>query len=156
LGRCSTGEAHATSTRYVSPNKNLKCAMKNVMFVCQDNSYSQIAEAWMRDFVGDRIFVASAGLAIAKQIPNFVRVMNEVDIDISDNEPKLLSDYHPYNFDAVISLCTMSMRLPEQWMMCRFFDEWIVPQPEEESSEAYRYIRDDIRDKVKVFLRFEQ
>ena len=129
------------------------CAMKNVIFVCQDNSYSQIAAAWMRDFEGDLIFVASAGLSIAKHIPNFARVMNEVGIDISDNNSKLLSDYHPYNFDAVISLCTMSMRLPEQWMMCRIFDEWIVPQPEEESLEEYRYVRDDIRDKVKVLLR---
>lgn len=127
--------------------------MKNVMFVCQDNTYSQIAKAWMCDFVGDRIFVASAGLTFGQSSPYFARVMNEVGLDISDNDPKLLSDYHPYNFDAVISLCTMSMRLPEEWMMCRLFDEWIVPHPEAESSASYRYIRDDIRDKVEGLLR---
>ncbi len=130
--------------------------MKNVMFVCQDNSYSRIAAEWIRDFARGSIFVSSAGLSFGQINPNFVRVMNEVGIDISDYDPKLLSDYHPYNFDAVISLCTMSMSLPEQWMMCRFFDEWIVPQPEEESSEAYRYVRDDIRDQVEDFLRSNQ
>jgi arsenate reductase (thioredoxin) len=128
-------------------------SMKSVMFVCQDNIYSQIAKAWMYDFVGSELFVASAGLTECQSSPCFARVMSEVGLDISDHAPKLLSDYHPYNFDAVISLCTMSMRLPEQWMMCRFFDEWIVPQPEEESSEVYRYVRDDIRDQVVVFLR---
>jgi arsenate reductase len=128
--------------------------MKNVIFVCQDNSYAQIAAGWMRDFVGDRISVESAGLMFGQCSPYFARVMNEVGIDISDNDPKLLSDYHPYNFDAMISLCTMSMRLPEEWMMCRVFDEWIVPQPEKESSESYRYIRDDIKDKVEGFLRY--
>lgn len=127
--------------------------MKNVMFVCQDNTYAQIAKAWMCDFVGGDIFVVSTGLALSQSSPYFARVMNEVGLDISDHDPKLLSDYHPHNFDAVISLCTMSMRLPEQWMMCRFFDEWIVPQPEAESSEAYRYIREDIRNKVEDFLR---
>jgi arsenate reductase (thioredoxin) len=127
-------------------------SMKNVMFVCQDNSYAQIAKAWMCDFVGDSIFVASAGLTLSQSSPYFARVMSEVGLDISDNNPKLLSDYHPYNFDAVISLCTMSMRLPEEWMMCRFFDEWIVPQLEKESLEAYRYVRDDIRDQVEGFL----
>jgi len=126
--------------------------MKNVMFVCQDNTYSQIAEAWMRDFVGDSIFVASAGLSVGQSSANFVQVMNEVGIDISDNATKLLSDYHPHNFDAVISLCTMSMRLPEQWMMTRVFDEWILAQPEAQSSESYRHIRDDIRDKVDILL----
>jgi arsenate reductase (thioredoxin) len=129
--------------------------MKSVMFVCQDNSYSQIAQAWMYDFVEGDIFVASAGLTLGQFSPYFARVMNEVGLDISDHDPKLLSDYHPYNFDAVISLCAMSMRLPEQWMMCRFFDEWIVPQPEEESSAAYRYVRDDIREQVEGFLRSE-
>ncbi len=128
--------------------------MKNVMFVCQDNTYAQIAKAWMDDFVGEHIFVASAGLAFGQCSPYIARVMNEVGIDISDNNPQLLSDYDPYNFDTVISLCTMSVRLPEQWMMCRSFDEWIVPQSEEESSEAYRYVRDDIRDKVEVLLSY--
>lgn len=128
--------------------------MKNVMFVCQDNTYAQIAKAWMDDFVEERIFVASTGLEFGQFSPCLARIMNEVGIDISDNAPQLLSDYDPYNFDTVISLCTMSMRLPEQWMMCRSFDEWIVPQPEEESSEAYRYIRDNIRDKVEILLSY--
>ncbi len=124
--------------------------MKNVMFVCEDNTYSQIAEAWMYDFVQENIFVASAGLSIGQSNPNFIRVMNEVSIDISGNTPKILNDYDSHHFDAVISLCTMSMRLPEQWMMTRIFDEWILPQPD--SYESYRQIRDDIRDKVDVLL----
>ena len=129
--------------------------MKNVMFVCQDNTYSQIAEAWMRSFVPDTIFVASSGLKNSQSSstnPNLVDVMNEVGIDISDHQPKLLSDYRPENFDAVISLCDFSMRIPENWMLSRIFDEWILPQLEVNSNDSCRHIRDDIRDKVDLLL----
>jgi arsenate reductase len=129
--------------------------MKNVMFVCQDNTYSQIAEAWMRSFVPDTIFVASSGLKNSQSSstnPNLVDVMNEVGIDISDHQPKLLSDYRPENFDAVISLCDFSMRIPENWMLSRIFDEWILPQLEVNSHDSCRHIRDDIRDKVDLLL----
>lgn len=126
--------------------------MKNVMFVCQDNTYSQIAEAWMRAFVEDTIFVVSSGLRNSLSNPKLVRVMNEVGIDISDREPKLLSDYRPENFDSVISLCDFSTRLPENWMLSRVFDEWILPQLEIESDESCRHIRDDIKDKVELLL----
>ena len=129
--------------------------MKNVMFVCRDNTYSQIAEAWMRSFVSDGIFVVSAGLNNGQSSPTspkLVDVMNEVGIDISDHQPKLLSDYRPENFDAVISLCDFSMRIPENWMLSRIFDEWILPQLEVDSNDSFRHIRDDIRDKVDLLL----
>ena len=129
--------------------------MRNVMFVCQDNTYSPIAEAWMRSFVADSIFVASSGLSNSQSratSPKLVNVMNEVGIDISDHQPKLLSDYRPENFDAVISLCDFSMRLPDNWMLTRIFDEWILPQLEVNSNDSCRHIRDDIRDKVDLLL----
>jgi arsenate reductase len=129
--------------------------MKNVMFVCQDNTYSQIAEAWMRSFVSDGIFVASSGLSNNQSrttSAELVNVMNEVGIDISDHQPKLLSDYRPENFDAVISLCDFSMRIPDNWMLSRIFDEWMLPQLEVNSSDSCRHIRDDIRDKVDLLL----
>jgi arsenate reductase len=129
--------------------------MKNVMFVCQDNTYSQIAEAWMRSFVSDGIFVASSGLSNNQSratSAELVNVMNEVGIDISDHQSKLLSDYRPENFDAVISLCDFSMRIPDNWMLSRIFDEWMLPQLEVNSSDSCRHIRDDIRDKVDLLL----
>lgn len=129
--------------------------MKNVMFVCQDNTYSQIAEAWMRSFVSDGIFVASSGLSNNQSratSAELVNVMNEVGIDISDHQPKLLSDYRPENFDAVISLCDFSMRIPDNWMLSRIFDEWMLPQLEVNSSDSCRHVRDDIRDKVDLLL----
>jgi arsenate reductase len=129
--------------------------MKNVMFVCQDNTYSQIAEAWMRSFVSDGIFVASSGLSNSQSratSAELVNVMNEVGIDISDHQSKLLSDYRPENFDAVISLCDFSMRIPDNWMLSRIFDEWMLPQLEVNSSDSCRHVRDDIRDKVDLLL----
>ncbi len=126
--------------------------MKNVMFVCQDNTYSQLAEAWMRSFVEDSIFVVSTGLSNGQCSPKLINVMNEVGIDISDRETKLLGDYRPENFDVVISLCNFSMRLPETWMLSRIFDEWILPQLDAESSKSCRQVRDNIRDKVDLLL----
>jgi len=122
------------------------------MFVCQDQTYAQIAEAWMHYFVKDAISATSSGLSAGHISPNFVSVMSEVGIDVSKNASKLLSDYHPKNFDAVISLGNSSTRLPEDWMLRQVFDEWILSQPEVESPESCRQVRDDIKDRIDVLL----
>jgi len=44
------------------------------------------------------------------------------------------------------------MRIPENWMLSRIFDEWILPQLEVDSNDSCRHIRDDIRDKVDLLL----
>ena len=126
--------------------------MKNVMFVCFDSTYSIVAEAWMRYLSKDTIAVTSSGLRVEQVSPHFVKVMDEVNLDIRGIEPKPISDYNPKDFDAVVSLCNSNMSLPEDWMLRRVFDEWALPQIQDMPLEAYRQIRDDIRDRIDLLL----
>jgi arsenate reductase len=126
--------------------------MKNVMFVCQDNTYSQIAAAWMRHLAKETVSVTSTGLHVGQSGSPFAQAMDEVGIVLNGQNPKLLNDYHPQNFDAVISLGHGSMRLPDEWMLRQVFDEWILPHLEVESLESLRQVRDDIRDRIDVLL----
>lgn len=126
--------------------------MKNVMFVCLDSTCSIVAEAWMRYIAKGAISVTSSGLSVGQVSPKFVQAMDEVDLNIRGMKTKLISDYNPKDFDAVISLCNSNMRLSEDWMLRRVFDEWVLPQIQDESLESYRQIRDDIRDKIDILL----
>jgi arsenate reductase len=58
-----------------------------VLFVCVHNSArSQMAEAFMNKFAGDRFHAESAGLEPGILNPLVVKVMQEIGIDISRNE----------------------------------------------------------------------
>jgi hypothetical protein len=77
-------------------------AMKpSVLFVCRHNTgRSQMAEAYLRHFLGDRVDVASAG-TVGAELPDpaVVAVMAEDGIDISNTRPKLLDAPFPSQSD---------------------------------------------------------
>ena len=66
-----------------------------ILVLCTGNSArSQIAEAFLRKYHGDRFAVASAGTQPKPQVhPLAVRVMNEIGIDISDQRPKDVNEF---------------------------------------------------------------
>ena len=65
----------------------------SVLFVCVHNAgRSQMAAGWLTHLAGDRIEVRSAGSAPAEQInPVAVEAMAEVGIDITAEQPKILT-----------------------------------------------------------------
>ena len=67
--------------------------MKRVLFVCVHNSgRSQMAAAFLEKLAGGRVEVDSAGTQPSDAInPAVVEVMREKGIDVSDNNPKLLT-----------------------------------------------------------------
>ena len=63
--------------------------MIRVLFLCIHNSArSQIAEAYMKKFGGDKFIAESAGIETGALNPLAVEVMKEDGIDISQNETK--------------------------------------------------------------------
>ena len=79
----------------------------NVLFICSGNSArSQMAEAFLREFAGDKFDVYSAGLE-AKGIHRYTRqVMEEIGFDISDQYSKSLSKYlGKKHFGIIITVC---------------------------------------------------
>lgn len=63
---------------------------QSVLFLCTGNSCrSQMAEAFLRSFAGDRFDVFSAGTHPASEIhPLALEVMSEIGLDMSGQEPK--------------------------------------------------------------------
>jgi arsenate reductase (thioredoxin) len=123
--------------------------MKKVMFVCKKNSRrSQMAEGFARTFGTDKIAVTSSGLAASHVDPISVQVMSEVGIDISNQSSKELSNYRPEDYDAVISLCGCGVNLPEAWVNREVFEDWQLDDPEGESIDTFRKVRDQVKERI--------
>jgi arsenate reductase (thioredoxin) len=123
--------------------------MKKVMFVCKKNSRrSQMAEGFARTLGAGKIAVTSSGLAASHVDPITVQVMSEIGIDISNQSSKSLSDYNAEDYDAVISLCGCGVNLPEAWVIREVFADWQLDDPEGESIETFRRVRDQVKERV--------
>ncbi len=79
-----------------------------VLFLCVHNSArSQMAEAFLKKYGGDRFSVESAGLEPGTLNPVVVDVMKELNIDISQNKTKGVFEFVKSGrlFDFVITVC---------------------------------------------------
>ncbi len=118
----------------------------SVLFVCRHNTgRSQMAEAYLRHFLGDEVDVASAG-TIAADVPDpgVVAVMAEDGIDISSARPKLLDAGRVANADRIITMGCDVEGVP------RIDDDWGLPDPKGQSPERVRDIRDVVRAKARA------
>ena len=108
-----------------------------VLFVCKHNTgRSQMAEAFLRRFVGDDVEVASAGtIAADRPDPGVVAAMAEIEMDISSARPKLL-DPVVARADRIITMGCDVQGVP------RVDDDWGLPDPKGQSAERVREIRD--------------
>jgi len=79
---------------------------KKVIFICKNNSgRSQLAEALLKNTYGDFYDVYSAGSDPLEINPLTIKVLSELDIDISQNKSKSLEKFQGREFDYVVSLC---------------------------------------------------
>ncbi len=133
-----------------------------VLFLCTQNSArSQIAEAFLREYGGDRFEAYSAGCSAAEEVhPYAVRVMKEVGIDIEDQYPKGLRTYMgKVHFGYVITVCARAEKdCPTVFPGMGFKLSWLfddprgVEVPEEERLEKFREVRDQIEEKIVRWL----
>jgi arsenate reductase len=78
-----------------------------VLFLCTGNSCrSQMAEGWARRLKGDVIDAYSAGTHPKALDPLAVRVMADVGIDISAQQPTSLDALQHLPFDYVVTVCS--------------------------------------------------
>lgn len=138
-------------------------AKYRVLFLCVHNSArSQMAEAFLLKYGGDRFEAMSAGLEPGKLNQNVVKVMREIDIDISGNKTKSAFELYKqgHHFSYVIAVCDA-----EAAEKCPIFPgvtmrlHWPFPDPsaftgsEDDVLEKTRSVRDSIKDKILEFLR---
>ena len=117
-----------------------------VLFVCKHNTgRSQMAEAFLREFAGHRVRVASAGtIAADRPDPGVVAAMAEIGIDISAARPKLLDATIADGADRIITMgCDVEG-------IARIDDDWGLPDPKGQSPERLREIRDMVRDRARA------
>ncbi len=79
---------------------------KNILVLCTGNSCrSQIAEGYLRFFVGDKASVYSAGIETHGVNPRAIAVMKEDGIDISNHTSNHIDEYKNVEFDLVLTVC---------------------------------------------------
>ena len=86
-------------------------AKQKVLFVCVHNSArSQMAEAFLKKYSGNRFEVESAGMEPGKLNPIVVEAMKEAGIDISQNKTKSVFDFFKQGkaYDYVVTVCDES------------------------------------------------
>jgi arsenate reductase len=128
---------------------------KRVLFLCTGNSCrSQMAEAWARKLLGDRVEAYSAGVAPSGLDPRAVKAMAEVGIDISGQSSKHVDELPQTEFDFVITLCDEAgQSCPVFPARVRVIHRGFQDPPllalsardEEEAMGHYRRIREEIR-----------
>ena len=80
--------------------------MKNILVLCTGNSCrSQIAEAYLRHFAGEKAEIYSAGVETHGVNPRAIATMKEDGIDISQHTSNNINEYVNIYFDFVITVC---------------------------------------------------
>lgn len=128
---------------------------KKVLFLCTGNSCrSQMAEGLVKDLFGQTIECFSAGIVKHGLNPLAVKVMGEIDIDISNHHSKTLEDLKDVCFDLVVTVCsnaneTCPLFLGNTKTIHQGFDDPPTlakdSSSEDEALIHYRRVRDEIK-----------
>ena len=127
--------------------------MKKVLFVCVENAgRSQIAEGFFKKLAPSDYDGISAGIIPVSEInPLAIKAMKEVDIDISDNKSKLVTNEMIEESDSVVNMgCMDKESCPA--LFVEEIDDWDIEDPKGKSIEEIRKIRDSIETKVKKLV----
>ena len=121
----------------------------SVLFVCVHNAgRSQMAAGWLRHLARNQIEVRSAGSMPAEQInPIAVEAMAEEGIDITAEEPKVLTTEAVQDSDVVI---TMGCGDACPYFPGKRYEDWKLDDPAGQGIGAVRPIRDEIRFRIET------
>ena len=131
-----------------------------VMFLCTGNSCrSQMAEGLAKELGKGKITAYSAGLNPQGVNPKAVAVMKEIGIDISSQQSKSVDPELLQKMDVIITLCDNAAESCPVTPPGVKRIHWSLKDPakakgtEEEIMNEFRKIRDEIKERFKVFLR---
>jgi len=134
--------------------------MKKIMFLCTGNSCrSQMAEGFAREYGEETVDAYSAGLTPAGVNPRAVAVMKEIGIDISKQKSEAIDGKLLKQMDVIITLCGHAEALCPRTPPGIKRIHMPVDDPvgtigsEEEIMRAFRRARDEIKEKIGVFIK---
>lgn len=131
-----------------------------VLFLCTGNSArSQMAEAFLRRYGGDRFDSFSAGLEPKGINPYTVEVMEEIGFDLSEQRSKNIQEYmFKTVFGYVITVCSRAEQncpvLPgiTKRLHWPFDDPAECRGSNEDCLAEFRRVRDEIEERVKSWV----
>jgi arsenate reductase len=128
--------------------------LKSVLFICTHNSArSQMAEAFLNKFCGDKYEAKSAGITPTQINPYVIKVMAEVGIYLSTHWSKSLLEFQGKTFDYVVTVCDSAREAcpffpGEKQIHKNFPDPSTFKGSEEEILQKVRVLRDEIKNWV--------
>jgi len=132
-----------------------------VLFLCTGNTArSQMAEAFLRKYAGDRFEVFSAGYEPKDINPYTRQVMAEAGMDISRQYSKSVKEFlGKIDVRYLIIVCEKAEKTcPKAFpgvlvrMFWPFDDPAAVSGPEAEKLAKFREVRDQVEEKIKTWL----
>lgn len=137
----------------------------SILFLCTGNSCrSQMAEGWGKALQSDVYDFYSAGIEKHGQNLNAIKVMAEVDVDISSQESQTTDELPIDNFDYVITVCGHAdEHCPYFPAKTKVIHHGFEDPPklakafaeEEKQLDCYRKVRDEIKlfiEKIENYL----
>jgi arsenate reductase len=125
--------------------------MANALFVCLHNAgRSQISQALFERAAGGRHSARSAGTTPGDRVhPEVVAAMNELGIDLSERQPRLLSPADSEWADVVV---TMGCGDECPYVPGVRYVDWDLPDPKGQPLETVRATRDEIAERVEALV----
>jgi protein-tyrosine-phosphatase len=125
--------------------------MATVLFVCLQNAgRSQMSQALFTRASGGEHTALSAGTTPANHVhPAVIEVMRELDMDLSDRTPQLLTRELAAQADVVV---TMGCGDQCPFIPGKRYISWELTDPAGQPLERVREIRDDIAGRVELLI----
>lgn len=133
--------------------------MKSILVLCTGNSCrSQMMEAYLNYFGKGKLRAYSAGIEAHGLNPRAVKVMSEDSVNISGQRSELTEAYIGKAFDYILTVCDNAQE------NCPYFPGHAIrihhsfPDPakargsEEEILDAFRAVRDEIKEYAKALV----
>ncbi len=133
----------------------------NVLFLCTANSArSQMAEAFLRKYTGDKYEAFSAGLEPKGIHPFTIKVMQELGISLEGHRSKSFSEYMgKVRFAYLITVCAEAeKKCPKAFPGVAHRLHWpfdypsAVPGSDEVELQKFREVQDQIKQRLKEWL----
>ncbi len=131
-----------------------------VLFCCTMNSVrSPMAEGILKFLHGTHIYVDSVGVRATEVDGYAVSVMDEIGIDISHHKAKTFDDLEDDYFDLIVPLSPeaqhsaveMTRVMAVDIEFWNTFDPSIIePEQREQRLDAYRQVRDQLMNRIKI------
>ena len=133
--------------------------MKKVIFICTGNACrSQMAEGFLKHYKSNEYKVYSAGTNPTKVHPAAIKVMSELNINISNHTSDHMNDFLDKKIDIVITVCDDANQKCPIFPGSQKSIHWSIEDPnknwsdDENLLDPYRKCRDTIEKKIKEFI----